>query len=145
MPLLLIAALIVAFLAVVFALQNSVPVEVSLGIWRFEASLAIVLLITLAIGLFVGLCVAIPALIRRGLRISRQKKQIAQLQSELVEAQTESPESYPTSPMLASLPSSSEASPSAQTRISEYGGERRDAASDATDGPIDRSAEEYYR
>ncbi|MGF1535283.1 MAG: lipopolysaccharide assembly LapA domain-containing protein [Elainellaceae cyanobacterium] len=95
MPLLLIAALIVAFLAVVFALQNSAPIEVSLGIWDFEASLAIILLLTLAIGFFIGLCVALPALIRRNLRISRQKKQIDQLQSELVEVRTASPGNFP--------------------------------------------------
>jgi len=88
MPLLLIAALVVAFLAVIFALQNSAPVAVSIGIWEFEASLAIILLVTLAIGFFVGLCVALPSLIRRNLRISRQKKQVAQLQSELVETRT---------------------------------------------------------
>ncbi|MGB3612429.1 MAG: LapA family protein [Elainellaceae cyanobacterium] len=88
MPLLLIAALIVAFLAVIFALQNSAPVAVSIGVWEFEASLAIILLATLAIGFFVGLCVALPSLIRRNLRISRQKKQVAQLQSELVETRT---------------------------------------------------------
>ena len=88
MPLLLIAALVVAFFAIIFALQNAAPVAVTLGIWEFEASLAIILLVTLAIGFFVGLCVALPSLIRRNLRISRQKKQVAQLQSELVEAKT---------------------------------------------------------
>ncbi|MEO0409454.1 MAG: LapA family protein [Cyanobacteria bacterium P01_A01_bin.135] len=88
MPLLLIAALIVAFLAIIFALQNAAPIVVSLGIWQFRASLAIILLVTLAIGFFLGLCVALPSLIRRNLRISRQKKQVEQLQGELVEART---------------------------------------------------------
>lgn len=95
MPLLLIAALVVAFFAIIFALQNAAPVAVSLGVWEFEASLAIILLATLAIGFFLGLCVALPSLLRRNLRISRQKKQVEQLQSELVEARTVLPSTPP--------------------------------------------------
>ncbi len=146
MPLLLIAALVVAFLAVVFALQNSIPVEVSLGIWQFEASLAIILLVTLALGFFVGLCVAVPSLIRRNLRISRQKKQIAQLQSELVDAKTSAPSEFPASPML--MPSTSPRAEERSTttlrdaratdmRDSERGSTWEDAS---TDAPIDDPA-----
>lgn len=46
----LIVAIIVAILAVVFALQNAVPITVSFLTWRFESSLALVLLITVALG-----------------------------------------------------------------------------------------------
>jgi hypothetical protein len=45
MQLQLIVAIIVAILAVVFALQNAVPITVSFLTWRFESSLALVLLI----------------------------------------------------------------------------------------------------
>jgi len=81
MQLQLIVAIIVAILAVVFALQNAVPIKVSFLTWRFESSLALVLLITLALGILMSLLVSVPSMIKRRKMISNQKKKIQELES----------------------------------------------------------------
>lgn len=50
----LIVALGLAILTVVFALQNTVPVVVTFLIWKFEGSLAMVLMLTFALGVLVS-------------------------------------------------------------------------------------------
>ena len=79
----LIVAIIVAILAVVFALQNAVPIVVSFLAWRFESSLALVLLITLALGIIMSLLVSVPPTIKKMKLISSQKKRIQELESSL--------------------------------------------------------------
>jgi lipopolysaccharide assembly protein A len=44
-------AAFIAVLAVIFALQNAVPVTVSFIVWRVESSLALILIITFIAGL----------------------------------------------------------------------------------------------
>src|SRR6056297_4241555 len=44
-------AAFIAVLAVIFALQNAIPVTVSFIIWRVESSLALILIITFIAGL----------------------------------------------------------------------------------------------
>jgi len=83
MQLQLIVAIIVAILAVVFALQNAVPITVSFLTWRFESSLALVLLITLALGILMSLLVSVPSMIKRRKMISSQKKEIQELEKSL--------------------------------------------------------------
>ena len=83
MQLQLIVAIIVAILAVVFALQNAVPITVSFLTWRFESSLALVLLITIALGVIMSLLVSVPSKIKRMKLISSQKKKIQELESSL--------------------------------------------------------------
>ncbi|MEE8564243.1 MAG: LapA family protein [Atribacterota bacterium] len=83
MQLQLIVAIIVAILAVVFALQNAVPIIVSFLTWRFESSLALVLLITVALGVIISLLVSVPSKIKRIKLISSQKKKIQELESNL--------------------------------------------------------------
>ncbi len=85
MPLLIIAAIVIAFLAIAFALQNNNIVEVHLLVQQFQFSLALLLLTTLAIGVLIGLLVLLPALIKRGWRISRAQKQTAALEEQLQE------------------------------------------------------------
>lgn len=82
MPIFLIIAILVALSAVVFAFQNAVTINVSLLVWNFEASLAIILILTLAIGIIIGLLVSIPNLIKRNLRIAKYKAKVAELEAE---------------------------------------------------------------
>lgn len=89
MQLQLIVAIIVAILGVVFALQNAVPISVNFLTWRFESSLALVLLITLALGILMSLLVSVPSMIRTKKIISGQKKKIQELESSL-QRETES-------------------------------------------------------
>lgn len=72
MHLYLIIALIVSIFSVVFAVQNAGPVTVSLLGWRFESSLALVLLVTFALGVVTSLLVSIPAMVKRRRRKIRE-------------------------------------------------------------------------
>ncbi len=85
MPLYIIFALVIAFFAILFALQNNNLVTINLLIWEAKESLAIILLATLAIGVLIGLLVALPSILKRGWRTSRVKKQAASLEDQLME------------------------------------------------------------
>ena len=81
MQLWLIMAIVIAMLAVIFALQNAVPITVSFLIWKFESSLALILLITIALGVLMSLLVSIPSKIKKIKIILNQKKKIQKLES----------------------------------------------------------------
>lgn len=84
MRLFVISALVIAFLAILFALQNTNLVTIQFFIWKYEQSLALILLGTLALGVIVGLLVSFPAIVRRNYKVARTQKQIDTL-SELVQ------------------------------------------------------------
>ena len=81
----LIIALFIAISAVIFALQNSIPVTVSFLIWKFESSLALVLLISLGLGVLVSFLLSIPTMIKRNRSISNYKKRIQELEEKIQE------------------------------------------------------------
>ncbi len=83
MPIFIIAAIVIAFIAIAFALLNNQSILVNLLFSRLEGSLAVILLSTLAIGVLIGILVLIPTLIKRGWRISRLTRQTADLEQEL--------------------------------------------------------------
>lgn len=80
MQLLTIFAMLAAAAGVLFALQNHETVAVSLLAWHFEASLAVVVLLSLALGGLVIALVSTPATVRRQWTMSRQQKRIAELE-----------------------------------------------------------------
>lgn len=80
MQLLTIAAIGFAILASTFALQNNVPVSVSFLAWSFEGSLAVVLLIALAMGALILALVSTPSVLRDRWTLSRQRRRIADLE-----------------------------------------------------------------
>lgn len=61
----LIIALVIMTMVTVFSLQNATPVAISFFFWKFEASLAIVLLLSFLAGAVLGVIAA--ALIKRKL------------------------------------------------------------------------------
>lgn len=81
----LVAVLFIAILAVVFAVQNPAEVTVTFLTWKFEGSLALVLLLTFALGVILGLVALMATVVRRSWTISSQKKKIAQLEKSLQE------------------------------------------------------------
>ena len=85
MQVFLVAALVIAIIAVIFALQNPAPVTISFLIWQAQGSLALVLLITLLFGVLISLLVSAPTVIRRNRANSSQKRQIQSLQGTLAE------------------------------------------------------------
>lgn len=82
----LIVALGLAILTVVFALQNTVPVVVTFLIWKFEGSLAMVLMLTFALGVLVSSLVSIPAIVKRRSATSNQNRNIEELETRLRES-----------------------------------------------------------
>ena len=82
---LIIVGAILAILLAVFVLQNNVAVAVSFLFWRFESTLALVLLASLAVGVITVVLVTIPANWRRRGTLSRQRKELTELQNKLEE------------------------------------------------------------
>jgi len=80
MQLTVIIGIIIAIAGVAFALQNSVPVTVSFLIWRFDGSLALILLLALALGALIIALVSTPAALRSRWSANRQRKEIENLQ-----------------------------------------------------------------
>lgn len=81
----LIVALIIAVIAVIFALQNSLAVTISFFAWQVTGSLSLILLITLVMGVVIGLLVIAPAHIKNTLAVSGHRKRIGSLEKELDE------------------------------------------------------------
>jgi uncharacterized integral membrane protein len=77
MSLKIILALIVAFLAVVFTIQNVAAVMVSIFFWEISLSLALLIFILLAIG-FIG-----GWFLKSFLAYCKDKKENAEIQAEL--------------------------------------------------------------
>jgi len=80
MQLTVIIGIIIAIAGVAFALQNSVPVTLSFLFWRFDGSLAMVVLLALALGAVVIALVSTPVALRSRWSANRQRKEIESLQ-----------------------------------------------------------------
>jgi len=89
MQLLTILAMLAAAGGVLFALQNHETVSVSLFVWHFEASLAVVLLLALSAGGLIVALVSTPSTLRRQWAIGRQQKRIEELELRLTSLQRE--------------------------------------------------------
>ena len=90
MQIFIIIALVIAAIAVIFALQNMAAVTVSLFFWQIDGSLALVLLVTLAAGVLISLLASLPGLIKGKWTISSLRKKLAVLESERAALQKKS-------------------------------------------------------
>ena len=82
MQLLLIFGIVFAIAAVAFALQNNVPVTVSLLVWSFDSSLAMVLLLAIGLGAIIAGLVSSPAVVRGQWAAARLRRQVAALEGD---------------------------------------------------------------
>lgn len=82
MQLQLIAALIIVFLIVMFAVQNAVAVSVIFFLWRIDASLATVIAACFGLGALIGALVTVPTMLRERISISRLRKEVETLRAE---------------------------------------------------------------
>jgi uncharacterized integral membrane protein len=80
MQLLTIVAILFTIVGVMFAVQNTAPVTVDFLVWTFDSSLAMVLLLALALGGLIAALVSTPATIRRQWTIMRQQGRIEELE-----------------------------------------------------------------
>ena len=81
----LIIGALVGAAGVIFALQNIVPITVTFFSWQLHGSLALVLILSMAIGVLVSLLITIPEVVRDSIRFRDLKKQNAKLQEELAQ------------------------------------------------------------
>jgi lipopolysaccharide assembly protein A len=77
----IIIGIAIAVAAVAFALQNNVPVTVTFLVWRFDSSLAMVLLLSLAVGAIVMALVTAPGALKARWTLSRQRREISELRA----------------------------------------------------------------
>ncbi len=79
----LILALMIAIIAVIFALQNTAAITISFFLWEVSGSLALVVLVTLVFGVLVGWLFAAPSLVKGSFQGSNQRKRITALEKEI--------------------------------------------------------------
>lgn len=82
MQLLLILGIVFSVGAVTFALQNNIPVTVVLGLWRYDSSLAVVLLLAVCLGALIAGLVSTPSVIKAQWGGRRLRRQLALLENE---------------------------------------------------------------
>lgn len=81
----LILALAFAIVAVIFALQNTAVVTVTFFNLSLEGSLALVILVAVALGILIGVLVMTPGRVRSSLASARNRKKIGELEANLDE------------------------------------------------------------
>ena len=82
MQLLLIVGIVFAIGAVTFAVQNNVPVTVVFAFWRYDSSLAVVLLVALGLGALIAGLVSTPSVIKGQWAGARLRRQVAILEDD---------------------------------------------------------------
>ena len=82
MQLLLILGIVFAIGSVTFALQNNIPVTVVLGFWRYDSSLAVVLLVAVCLGVLIAALVSTPSVIKGQWDRASLRRQVAGLEED---------------------------------------------------------------
>ena len=80
MPVLLIVAIVLAALTAVFAIQNSGVIAVTFMGWEWEASLALILIVTLGVGVLVGYLAGLPSKMKKGSQLRQAKRDLGDLE-----------------------------------------------------------------
>ena len=83
MQVFLLIALTIALVAVMFALQNIVPVRVTFMTWTGEGSLALVLLFALIVGALISFLASVPVLVKGRWMANSLKRRNAALEAAL--------------------------------------------------------------
>jgi uncharacterized integral membrane protein len=78
----LLLVLVVAILAVMFAAQNGATVAITFFSWSTSGSLSLVLIVTLTIGILMGLLIMAPSVFKRSFQSSGLKRRLHRLEKE---------------------------------------------------------------
>ena len=113
MQLLLILGIVFAIGAVTFALQNNIAVTVVLAFWRYDSSLAVVLLVALALGALIAALVSTPSVLKAQWAGARLRRQLARLEEDkaVLERRVLELEAQGATRILASAPPAEEKPP----------------------------------
>ncbi|MET0658131.1 MAG: LapA family protein [Steroidobacteraceae bacterium] len=76
----MVLVLIALILAVVFAVQNATPVTLNAFFWRFDASLAVMIVLCVALGAILASLAVMPSLYRARGSERRLKARVAELE-----------------------------------------------------------------
>ena len=82
-------AIIIAFVAIIFAIQNTEVTPIRFMIWQSEGSLALILFISLVAGALISYLATTPGQIKRRMTNSNQRKRIAEVEGQLTSTQAE--------------------------------------------------------
>jgi uncharacterized integral membrane protein len=87
----LILALLLAMIVTIFAVQNNTQININFLVWKVDGSLALILMITFALGILIGLLVSTPVWFRRMRQSAELKKNIRVLEKDLQKAHIVTP------------------------------------------------------
>ncbi len=73
-------SLLITIALMLFAVQNATITTVSFLTFRFEGSLAFILVVVFAAGFISGILISIPSLLRKGAALREQKKKVKKLE-----------------------------------------------------------------
>jgi putative membrane protein len=91
-------ALILSLVVTIFAVQNNAPVEVAFLGWNVTGSLALILMITFAVGIIIGVMFMLPSSIKARLSAHDERRQKRDLAAELERSQTAQQDVKPSEP-----------------------------------------------
>jgi uncharacterized integral membrane protein len=104
-------ALLIAIAAVVFASQNALPVTIYLLGWNYQASMALVVLLTFSLGVLMGFLLSLPRMVYRMTKIANLKRTVAEQDSKIAELEQKLLEAAKINNSLSSQPRYSDAQP----------------------------------
>lgn len=81
MPFVLIVAIVLAAATALFAVQNSDVITVSFLGWQWDASLALILILTLGVGILVGYLSGLPSSLRKSRQLRQVKRDLGELET----------------------------------------------------------------
>lgn len=118
MRILLLLALVLSLVVTVFAVQNNTPVKVAFLGWNVTGSQALILMITFAIGIIIGVIVMLPMSIKARLSAHDERRQKRDLAAELERTQVDREVVGSSSPVVGESPEafSSSAHPQGEDR-----------------------------
>ena len=87
MQILLIFSFVIAFIAIIFAIQNTAITPIRFLVWESEGSLALILFIALVAGALISYLATTPTQIRQRMTISSQRKRITEVEGQLASTQ----------------------------------------------------------
>lgn len=84
MRLFFVLALILALLVTIFAVQNNANTDIAFLFWSVAGSQALVLMITLTLGIVIGVLLMLPGTVRRRLEVADLRRKLRTLEGRAI-------------------------------------------------------------